>query len=374
MTNLEGPRPARPEELAEILVLANKVMREGRKPTIATDYSFIYNPANAPNIMVVKDGDRVVSMAGMWMNTAEAGKGQISVGGINCLATLPNYRGHGLATKIMDAAVEHMAGLGCQVGRLTTGINDWYHRFGWENAGSLCTYRLNHSNIDLLPTLPEEATVTNGTEFNDEVIEAIVRLRQTDRLGGARTPEVMAELLQADNDPDLMGNTRYVMAHRDGEPAAYCLESKYGIVEWGGPADWVGGLVSAWFARRVGQRGGQLAHGSREPVAASPELALVAPATEHPFADLLGSLSLPRRHEYWGMLYVIDPRGILDSFGLDDMAVRELNGQFTLTRGDESVSVTRQRLAKLLFGPERISDFAQDVLPLLFWEWPIEHV
>ncbi len=54
--------------------------------------------------------------------------------------------------------------------------------------------------------------------------------------------------------------------------------------------------------------------------------------------------------------------------------VTEMDGKFALARGDESATVSRQELAKLLFGPERISDFAGDVLPLLFWEWPLEHV
>ena len=298
MTNLEGPRPARPDELAEILVLANEVMRAGRKPTIATDYSFIFNPTNAHNIMVVKDGERVVSMAGIWINTAEAGDGRIRAGGINCVATLPGYRGHRLATKTMQAAVQHMTGLGCHVGRLTTGINDWYHRMGWENVGSLYTYRLNHSNIGLLPTLPEGVTVTDGTEFHDEIIAAIVRLRQNDRLGGERTPGIMRELLQADNDPSLMGNTRYLMARLDDTPVAYCLDSNHGIVEWGGPAELVAGLVQAQFGQRLGARGGQLPHGSQENVMDSRELTLVAPAEGHRFADMLRSLLLPCHHDY----------------------------------------------------------------------------
>ena len=40
MSNLEGPRPARAEELDEVLVLANAVMRKGRQPSFATDYSY----------------------------------------------------------------------------------------------------------------------------------------------------------------------------------------------------------------------------------------------------------------------------------------------------------------------------------------------
>ncbi len=374
--NLEGPRRAGPDDLDGILVLANEVMRvgQGMKPTIATDYSFIYNRKNAENIMVVKDGDRCVSMAGMWLNTVEVGNARLRAGGINCVATLPGYRGYGLATKVMQAAIEHMAGFGCHLGRLTTNINDWYHRLGWEDASSLCTYRLNHSNVVLLPALPENVTVTHGTEFNDETIAAIVRLRQADQLGGGRTEEVMRELLEANNDPNIMGNTGYVMASDEGTPVAYCLDSNHGVVEWGGPVDLVAGLMRACFGQRIGERGGELQLGSKERVAASREIALIAPVVGHPFADFLQSLSLPCRTDYWGMLYIINPRGILDAFGLDDIAVTEAEGQFTLTRGDESVGVSRQELAKLLFGPESISNFGSDVLPLLFWEWPIEHV
>lgn len=194
------------------------------------------------------------------------------------------------------------------------------------------------------------------------------------RLGGGRTPEIMRQLLEADNAPDRMGNTRYVMARQDGTTLAYCLDTDHGIVEWGGPAELVAGLVRAWFAQRVGKRGERLAHGSQEEVLASQELTLAAPAAGHPFTEILRSLALPGHHDYWGMLYIIDPRGILDSFGRPEIAVREADGQFTLTRADESISVTGQGLAKLLFRPDRTSDFARDALPLLFWEWPTEHV
>ena len=376
MTNREGPRPAHANELDSILDLANEVMRvgEGSEPTIATDYPFIYNQENIENIMIVKDRDRVVSTAAIWINMVEAGNGRIRAGGINCVATLPDYRGHGLATEVMEAAVEHLAGLGCHVGRLTTNINDWYHRLGWEDAGALLRYRLTHSNIVLFPALPEEMGVTNGTEFSKEIIFAIVSLRKTDELGGGRTPKIMRALLEAGSDPNHTGNTEYVIVWRDGIPVAYCLVTENRVVEWGGPADLVAGLVRAWFGHRVGDRGGQLIPGSREKVAVSPELTLVAPETGHPFADILQSLSLPCRKDYWGMLYIIDPRGILDGFGLQDIAVTEVDGEFALTRGDESVSVSRQKMAKLLFGPERISNFACDVLPLIFWEWPLEHV
>jgi len=106
--NLESPRRARPDELDAILTLANKVMRIGqdRQPTIATDYPFIYNHKNAKNITVVMqdqgtNGNLAISMVGAWMNTVAVGDVRFLAGGINCLATLPGYRGQGLATQVM---------------------------------------------------------------------------------------------------------------------------------------------------------------------------------------------------------------------------------------------------------------------------------
>ena len=373
---LDGPRPARPDEMESIIALANQVMRigQGLEPTIATDYPFVYNSGNAENVTVVMDGSRTVSMVGSWINTVEIGDARLRSGGINCLATLPGYRGRGLATKVMNAAVEHMADAGCHIGRLTTDITNWYYRLGWENAGYLCTSRFNHSNVGILPGLPEAVELTYGAEFDENVVAAIVDLRRSDRLGGSRTADVMRELLDAGSDPNLMGNRRYVMAQRAGTPVAYCLDSDHGIVEWGGPADLVAGLVRTWFERRVGKRGGNLLPESQAKVEESPELTLVAPGNGHPFLDLLRELGFPCQADYWGMLYIIDPRGILDAFGLTNISVAEEGGRFTLSRGDESVRVSRQELAKLLFGPERISDFAGDGLPLMFWEWPLEHV
>ena len=372
--SLDGPRAARPEELADILVLANVVMREGRAPTIATDYPFIYNAENVGNIIIIRDGDRVISSAGTWMNTVEAGDGRIRAGGINCVATLPGCRGQGLATMVMRKAVQHIAALGCHIGRLTTNIDDWYYRMGWENAGSLYTYRLNHSNVELLPELPDELTVVETREFSDELFEAIVGLRQADRLGGVRTPELMRALLEAGSDPKLMGGKRFVVASQGSVPLAYCLDTERGIIEWGGDGRLVAGLIREWFGRRVGQRGGKLSPGYEEKVAPSRELAVITPRTGHTFIELLETVSLSVDHAYWGMLNVIDPRGILDAFGLESIDLREENGMFTLSRGHESITVTRQALAKLLFGPERIAGFAADRLPFLFWEWPLEHV
>ena len=98
-------------------------------------------------------------------------------------------------------------------------------------------------------------------EFSDELFEAIVGLRQIDRLGGVRTPELMRALLEAGSDPKLMGGKRFVVASQGSVPLAYCLDTERGIIEWGGDGRLVAGLIREWFGRRVGQRGGKLSPG-----------------------------------------------------------------------------------------------------------------
>lgn len=375
--NLDGPRCANATDLKRILDLANDVMRRGKgmDPTIANDYSFIYNRENVENIVIVKDGDRVVSSAAIWANSVETPRsGQIRIGGVNCVATLPGYRGYRLATKVLQAAVKHMEEIGCDIGRLRTGITNWYHRLGWENAGFSCVYRLVHSNIVLFPELPGDLKLTFGSEFNDKTIASIVRLRQSDQLGGVRTLEIMRDLLASGSDSYLKGGRQYLLALRKGSPVAYCITRGDEITEWGGPVELISGLVRACFYRKFGAREKQLIPGHQEKVSSSPELMLVAPKNGHPFADFLDSTLLPVSRDYWGMLYIINPRRILDAYGLKDISVTENNGIFTLSRSNKSVTVSRQEIAKLFFGPERISDFAREILPLTFWEWPLEHV
>ena len=66
--------------------------------------------------------------------------------------------------------------------------------------------------------------------------------------------------------------------------------------------------------------------------------------------------------------------GVLDAFGHQDIDVMENNGRMIISRDGQSLSLTRQQLVKLLFGPERIDGFASDVLPLKFWQWSLDHV
>ena len=54
-SSFEGPRPARLEERDDLIAMINYVFRVsvGREPTIGTDWSHVYAPANLANVSVV---------------------------------------------------------------------------------------------------------------------------------------------------------------------------------------------------------------------------------------------------------------------------------------------------------------------------------
>jgi len=164
------------------------------------------------------------------------------------------------------------------------------------------------------------------------------------------------------------------MAFEGARPTAYLLDREGSIEEWAGPANILSGLVRNCFECRAKDQVSGSKMDRQTKVAASEKMLLVGPQDGHPFLEILQGLGMPCHRDYWGMLYILDPRGVLDAFGHQDIDVMEDNGRMIVSRDGQSLSLTRQQLVKLLFGPERIDGFASDVLPLKFWQWSLDHV
>jgi hypothetical protein len=52
------------------------------------------------------------------------------------------------------------------MGWLGTGINDWYRRLGWENAGCAWTFTLDRATIELLPPLEAPKVDEDGKRIH----------------------------------------------------------------------------------------------------------------------------------------------------------------------------------------------------------------
>ena len=406
----EGPRPARHDERDELIEMINFVFRtsQGRAPTIATDWPHVYEVENLANVSVISDPLRVateqaesaavkgkvVASTGVWATDVVLGDVTLRVGGINCVGTLPEYRRHGLGSQVVIAAHQTMRDMGCHVGLLATGITNWYRRMGWENAGMVRTYAVNRGNVDLLPRLrPSLRMRMVEVGAGDEVVlaqvaaadwAAVVRLRDAARCGARRSVARLRQLVCARRVERLLLAEPAGGATGDGgAPVAYLLLRDQEVIEWGGAADDVLGLVAACFEQmddRTVSTSQRVRDGNAAPLRA---LKLQTPApyarVPQPVTELLDARGIPFHNDYMGMLYVVDPQAVLDAYGLDGVQVetRQLEDGdevFVVHVGGESLTLDRRQLAKLFFGPERLGTAANGLLPLPIWQWSLEMV
>ena len=367
----ESPRNARPEDMPAILETVNQVMRvaNNKAPTIATDWPHIYRDANANNILIITDKGKVAASVATWLNDVAMGDATLKVGGINCLAVLPEYRRHGFGTLLMEAAHRHMKDVGCHVGILSTSIVAWYRKLGWDLAGVGVTFHLNRSNIHLLPA--------PGPDFlwrvaGEEALDDVVRLRNADRLGGLREIETLRPLWTA------RCKRKIILAEHQGKPVAYMVADERRTTEWGGPAEFLLPLVRAWFESTDNAQTSTSQRDAGFKAVIREEFSVSAASGGHPFIDQLEQLRLPLSIGYLGMMRVINPQATLDAFGVTDIRAEEDGDRITLrptTAGSgQSRTFTRAQAAKVFFGPEKMSRFGEDVFPLAFYQWQVEHV
>ena len=370
-SDLHGPRPARIDELDAVLKTVNYVHRilKGREPRIATECAHIYRPENIENIIIVADDRVVACTVGIWINEVALGDVTLRVGGINAMATLPDYRRRGLAEAVMRAAHEQMKRQGCVLGLLGTGIPNWYRKIGWELAGVSLLYRFDRGNIGLLPPLPGGVTMRVADDGED-VIDEIIRLRNGDRFGGLRDRATYQLIYRSRS----AGSHRAVLAVSQEQAVAYILAREGYVSEWAGPEDVVTGLIRTWEERCADQTVSTSRRDEQHRGMTTDRMDLSVPGRGHALVGRLDDLGIPCNRNYAGMMHLLDPRGVLDAFGLADVDVRERSGELTFTRGLESCTLPRTLATKLAFGPERPSDFAAGVFPLPFCQWGMEHV
>jgi len=133
--SLEGPRPARSEEIEDIVALANLVFRpEGRGGEMGGEFPVLFDPANAENLYIVRDGRRVASHVGVLRQTICTCGLRIPVACIGSVCTHPDYRGRGLASQLMDLAIRRSVEAGDLLMPISGG-RGLYRRLGAVSLG-----------------------------------------------------------------------------------------------------------------------------------------------------------------------------------------------------------------------------------------------
>lgn len=125
-------REARHEELEELVQLLALVFDGG-------DRWFGNVIANDPwrargRTWVAADGERLVANVQVHCRPIRYGAGRLVVGGIGHVATHPEYRHAGLASRLLRDQLAFMASSGYHLSLLYTGINPFYETFGWSTV------------------------------------------------------------------------------------------------------------------------------------------------------------------------------------------------------------------------------------------------
>jgi len=348
MERIEGPKGCEEHEFGATLDLLNLVFRtsEGRSPDMGQSYPHMYRESNRENLRIIKVNGKVISHVGIFPAQVAIGDVTIKVGGIGGVATHPDYRQRGYAGLLLKDCIRRMEEKGFDLSILWTGINDYYRRFGWENGGCENVYLLDRGNISLLPEL-RGYQIEEGIGDN---LEQIHSLHEREPLRVIRD-KIMASVLLS--RPGLETYT----ALRDSEVQAYLTIGGERVLDYGGIPEAVAGLIRDVFKRKLLKR-----------------MDLSTPSVNYGLPRILDDLRIPKHINYLGMLRIINLGSLLEKLGLTDIAFEEKSDEITLSRKGDVVRLNRRKLVKLIFGPERVSDFGKDIFPVSLYWWRLDHM
>ena len=366
----DGPRACGPYDLAPTVDLIDLVFRTQpatgapRAPNMGWGYTHVYNPDNLSNVRIVCHQGRPVSSVGIYPTTVQTPRGTVGVGGINAVAPHPDYRRRGLNTATMLDAQARMRDTGLHVGLLSTGITNYYRKLGWERAGRQRTFTFDRQNVTYLPAATD-VRVLEVTENWQSCLGQLCALYEASGQGARRTAATFALLLARKAG-------RVFVAQRHGDVVAYAVASGAAIREYGGAAGDVAALLRGLFpaiedlpAHSTDRRGGQ---------AGQFEMTVLTPAMATGLPALLLDLGVPTALTYLGMMLLVDAPGLFDALGIE-IQIEPCGERWRLHYRDTgTLDVAGGELVKLVFGPERRPEFAPDLLPVEFFQWPMDRV
>lgn len=122
------------DELPLLVELANLVFRGRRPGDMGREYPLVFEEPNLEQLRIARAGAEIVSHVGISLRDASVLGAPIRVASIGAVCTHPDHRGHGLASDLMDDAVEHSRAAGASL-MLISGGRGLYHRLGYVEVG-----------------------------------------------------------------------------------------------------------------------------------------------------------------------------------------------------------------------------------------------
>jgi predicted N-acetyltransferase YhbS len=208
---IEGPRGAKPDEIPAVVELADSVFRVGEDESMGEEFPLLYVEENAENLRIFLDDGRPVSLVAMFRREVVLAGTRHGSCAIGSVCTDPDYRGQGLATRLLKDARERAVRSGDDI-FLISGGRGLYTRQGYTDVGDYasCTVtqkRMPEGNLKVKPWTPDD-------------VPQLVRLHSLEPTRFVRGPEDLLALLKAERVVNAQADTRLVL-DRDGRPVAY---------------------------------------------------------------------------------------------------------------------------------------------------------
>ena len=360
---IEGPRPPRLDERDDLIRILNYVMREevGHAPTFHLDWPHVIDPANLPNLRVIKSDGKIVSSTGIWPHSTLIGDVRLVIGGINGVCTDPAYRRNRFATTILHSIIARLTELGSHVSLLSTGVPSWYRKLGWEHGGTKRSYRFDRGNRHLVPA---DAAVRVRLA-HDADFQTLAALHNGRRFGAQRTAEHMRVSFGRH------GRSTWV-AERRGRVEGYVWGAVEDLREYGGLPEAVLPMLRQLYDDADDPAVKTSTQTVDERQARKPptlHAAFAAPDYPDPVTRALDEIGILHARSYLDMIRLDDPAGLVAAYAATGLRATDYGDTIAFECGTERIRLSRTDSVKLLFGPERPAPFARDVLPLTFHEW-----
>jgi GNAT superfamily N-acetyltransferase len=213
---LDGPRGARPEELAGVLALVNAVFTG---EDMGAAFPTLFHPDNAQWLRTFWDGGTAVAHVGVWLGRIWSRGRPLAVAHVGAVCTRPEYRRQGLAGALLADALPRLRSAGVGL-LLISGDRSLYRRLGARPFGRLLRYRIAREQAGAA----ESARLAVAAPDPRAAAAEMAALYDQEPVRYARAPAEWAALLPAKGYvPPARGLAAATARRLDGTLAAYLL-------------------------------------------------------------------------------------------------------------------------------------------------------
>jgi len=240
MSDFQGPMSLVERDRPELMAMLNLIFRPNGGD-MAHDYARHLGPNNLENIRVIKQNGRIVSHVATSIRPVVLGGIATQVAGIGAVASLPEARGKGFASLLMQDAVGRSREQGADI-MLISGDRDLYRRLCAVDCGRFPIVRLTAS--DMKPVSSFSLARAGHDDIDD-----IIALRQTLPTRYLLPREDLAALL--DHKMVMDKPTDWWMIRRDSETVGwgvlYVQPPDLHLFDWAGNPEALAGAVPLWL-------------------------------------------------------------------------------------------------------------------------------